>query len=77
MELPPKSTFFSRLDNSKISDDDYKHAKEVWEEFGCKTLRDYHNLYNKSDVLLLADVFENFRDVCMENYRHPSAVIHC
>ena len=37
-------------------------------EFGCKTLRDYHNLYNEADVLLLCDVFENFRDVCRKNY---------
>ena len=52
-----------------ISDDDYKHAHAVWDEFGMKTFKDYHDLYNKSDVLLLADVFENFRDVCMKNYQ--------
>jgi len=41
----------------------------VWKEFGCKTLRDYLNLYNKSDVLILADIFENFRGICIYNYK--------
>src|SRR5688572_8188977 len=67
-ELPPRSAFYSRLCDSDISDEDYNHARTVWNEFGCKTFRQYHDLYNQSDVLLLADVFENFRDVCCENY---------
>ena len=68
-KLPPKEAFYSKLNDCGISDEDYKHAHTVWNEFGCKTFRDYHNLYNVSDVLLLADVFENFRDVCMANYK--------
>ena len=68
-QLPPKEAFYSKLTDEGISDDDYKHAQEVWIEFDMKTFKDYHNLYNKSDVLLLADVFENFRDVCMKNYQ--------
>ena len=67
-KLPPKESFYSKLNDLDISSEDYEHAKTVWEEFGCKTLRDYHNLYNVSDVLLLADIFENFRDVCSKNY---------
>ena len=67
-ELPPKSSFYSKLNDSDISDEDYEHAQRVWKEFGIKTLKDYHLLYNVSDVLLLADVFENFRDLCMEHY---------
>jgi hypothetical protein len=67
--LPPKEKFYSRLNDEGISNDDYQHAQAVWKEFGCKTFKDYHILYNKSDVLQLADIFENFRDVCMNNYK--------
>ena len=67
-QLPPKEAFYSKLSDEVISDDDYKHAQEVWDEFDMKTFKDYHDLYNVSDVLLLADVFDNFRGVCMENY---------
>ena len=45
-ELPPKSAFYSKLNDSDISDEDYTHAKTVWTEFRCKTLREYHDLYN-------------------------------
>ena len=68
-QLPPKSVFYSKLNDAEISEEDYAHAQTVWKEFGCKTMRDYHNLYNKCDVLQLADVFENFRDVCMKNHK--------
>ena len=67
-ELPPKEAFYSKLNNEGISDEDYTHAQRVWKAFGMKTLEDYHNSYNKLDVLLLADVFENFRDICIKNY---------
>ena len=68
-KLPPKEVFYSRLTGEGISNEDYEHAKKVWKVFGMKTLQDYHDLYNVTDVLLLADVFENFRNVCMENYK--------
>ena len=67
-KLPPKESFYSRLTEEDISDEDYTHARKVWEEFNMEHLRDYHNLYNETDVLLLADVFENFRNICLENY---------
>ncbi|XP_022810632.1 uncharacterized protein LOC111347672 [Stylophora pistillata] len=68
-QLPPKESFFSVLSGKAISDEDYTHAQMVWKAFGCKTFRDYHNLYNRSDVLLLADVFENFRKLCKNIYK--------
>ncbi|XP_065662710.1 uncharacterized protein LOC136085340 [Hydra vulgaris] len=68
-QIPPKELSFSKLNDEGISEDDYSHAKNVWNEFKCKSFRDYHDLYNVSNVLLLADVFKNFRDVCMKNYK--------
>ena len=68
-QLPPKEAFYSRLNDEGISDEDYAHAQKVWETFEMKNLEDYHNLYNQVDVLLLADVFENFRDICIKNYK--------
>ena len=67
-QLPPKKAFFSKMSGEGISNKDYEHAQKVWKTFDMKTMRDYHNLYNKTDVLLLADVFENFRKVCKKNY---------
>ena len=66
--LPPKEAFYSRLNDGGISDDDYAHAQNVWKTFKMKYFKDYHELYNKVDVLLLADVFENFRNICLKNY---------
>ena len=68
-KLPPKSKFYSRLNDSNITDEEYKHAENVWKEFNCKTMRDYHDLYLKTDVLLLADVMENYRNTCIDNYK--------
>ena len=68
-KLPPKEAFYSKLTGEGISNEDYEHAKKVWEVFDMKTLQDYHDLYNVTDVLLLADVFENFRNICLDNYK--------
>ena len=67
-QLPPQKEFYSKLKDEVITDDEYQHALNVWETFGCKNIRDYHNLYLKSDVLLLADVFENVRATCLKHY---------
>ena len=67
-ELPPRKAFYSKLSGRGITKTDYKHAWNVWNTFNMKTFKDYHEPYNDTDVLLLADVFENFRDLCLKNY---------
>ena len=67
--LPPPEKFYSYLNDEEISDDDYNHALNVWNTFKCRSIRDYHNLYLKTDVILLADVFENFRLTCLHHYK--------
>ena len=66
--LPRIDDFYSKLNVLGISDDDYEHAEKVWEEFGLKSLGEYHDLYLCTDVILLSNVFEKFREVCLENY---------
>lgn len=80
-ELPPKESFGSTLGSgeiigsgdemkpTEITDTDYAHAQKVYEKFGCKDLADYTELYCKSDVLLLADVWEAFVNVCLKKYK--------
>ena len=68
-KLPLKESFYSALTGEDISDEDYQHAQKVWEEFEIKSMVGYLELYNETDVLLLADIFENFRDICLEKYK--------
>ena len=68
-KLPVQQDFYSILNNEHISDEQYKHAQNVWDTFSLKTMGDYHDLYLKSDILLLADVFENFRKTCLQYYK--------
>ena len=63
--LPSQEHFFSSLSDEGVSDDDYAHAQEVFHGFGLKNLGEYHDLYLRTDVALLTDVFENFRRLCL------------
>ena len=61
--LPPKEAFYSNLNLEDISDEDYTHAQKVWDVFEIRNRGEYHDLYAQSDTLLLADVYENFRNM--------------
>ena len=68
-KLPSKEEFYSILNDEHVSDENYKHAQKVWKQFKMKNMCDYHDLYLKTDTLLLADVFENFRGACKQYYK--------
>ena len=65
--LPEKESFYSKLNNEHITDENYAHAQKVWDSFNIKNLGEHYDLYVQSDTLLLADVFENFIDKCIIN----------
>ena len=71
--LPAWEKFFNDLEQENISEQDYKHACKVWKSFCCQSLGDYHDVYLKSDLLILADVFENFRKFFLLNYELDAA----
>ena len=68
ISLPSKEDFYSNLNMEDISDIDYRHANNVFKVFKLENVGDYHDLYVQSDTLLLADVFNNFRDICLKEY---------
>ena len=67
-QLPPKGAFHSSLTEEDISEINYTYIQRVLNHFNMTDFRDYHNFYLLTDVLLLANVFENFRDVCLQHY---------
>ena len=67
-ENPPKEAYYSILNDQEITDEDYEHSIKIWKEDKIKNLGEYHDLYLKIDVLLLAEIFENFRNVCLKHY---------
>ena len=67
-QLPSQEKLYSSLTGKKISEKEYEHVLEIWNKFAMKTMKDYHNLYLKCGVLLLADVFEKFRNNSLKNY---------
>lgn len=67
-QLPPIEAFYSKVSGCGISQEDYDYALKMWTRFKCKNLWDYHDLYLKTDVLILADVFQSFRETCHKAY---------
>ena len=68
-ELPDKNHFHKSLKNKHFSEKDYFHAVKIWNNFEMKNMVDYHDLYLKIDVLLLANVFEKFINRSLEFYK--------
>ena len=66
--LPPQGAFYSKLNMSGDSDQDYEHRHKVWRDIGIRNLGEYHDLYLKTNVILLANIFKAFRKVCLDNY---------
>ena len=64
--LPEKEDFYNYLNMEDITDADYVHAKRVCKDFEIKNIGEYNDFYVESDTLLLADVFENFRNMCLK-----------
>ena len=67
--LPPKADFNNTLTKSDISDQDHQYAQRAWTECNIHTMGEYHDLFLKTDVLLLADIFEHFRKTCLQYYK--------
>ena len=65
---PPKEAYYSKLNEEAISDANYAHVQKIWEILELKKQGEYHDLYVQWDTLLLADVFHNFREECIEIY---------
>ena len=74
--MPDKQAFYSSLNKEDITDFDQRHGKRVFKEYNNNNLGDYHDLYVQSDTLLLADVFENFRNKCIEIYELDLALFY-
>ena len=71
--IPSKESFYSNLTLENITKTDYAHANNVFKKFNINNLGEYHDLYVRSDTLLLADIFQNFRQSCLKNYEFRSS----
>ena len=75
-QLPSKKRFYSTLKSVGISSEEYERAKKVWEVFKMKNMGDYHDLYLKTDIFLLCDVFEKFINTCSTYYGLDPILVH-
>ena len=66
--LPPREKFISKLSGKSITLEKYEELQLIWDSFGCQNLENFLEIYLESDVLMLADMFENFRDNCLKYY---------
>ena len=64
--VPTKEEFYSILNDDNIFDENYKYAENVWKTFILNNMGEYHDLYLKSEIILLVDVFQNFRKMCLK-----------
>lgn len=67
--LPPIGSFYDTLREEGISQEEYTRATLIWQKFKCTTLGDYSDIYLKSDIFILTDIFENFREICLLQYK--------
>lgn len=67
-QLQSKEKFYSQLNDSHISNEDYEHAQNIWKVFNCETIQDYLDIYLRTDVFFLADILDSFRDSCYQTY---------
>ena len=74
--IPSKEAFYSNLNLEGITDEDYNHAQKIRDVFKIRNLGEYYDLYVQSDTLLLADVFENFRDNCIDIYELDPFILY-
>jgi len=75
MCLPSRESFYSSLTGDTVSENDYAHVVNVWQRFSIQTLGEYSDLYFKIDLLLLADIFKNFRGSFIASYSIPRTII--
>ena len=75
-KLPRRGKFYSNLYMSGVGDSEYEHACNVWREFRLNNMGEYHDLCLRTDTILLANVFESFRSICMESYGLDPAHFH-
>lgn len=71
--LPTKKDFFNELTHQHFSDEEFHHAQQVGTDFSCKTIGEYSDMYLNTDILLLAEVFECFRSLCLNSYQLDAA----